>query len=81
MTNMNKKMAEFLRSGERVYVEVDVSKGFMRATEVTTCRPFHKTDWFRYTEADIRMVNMRAARSYKDGTCITYVIGREEAIA
>jgi hypothetical protein len=78
---MNKMLNEFLCSGERVYVEVDVTKGFMQATEVTTCRPFHKTGWFLYTEADIRMVNMRAAREYKDGSLVTYVISCEAAIA
>ena len=77
---MNTMLKTFLCSGERVYVEVDVEKGFMQATEVTTCRPFHKTGWFLYTEADIRMVNMRAARSYKDGNCVTYVMS-SEAIA
>lgn len=73
---MNTQLKQFLCSGEQVYVEVDVSCGKMQATEVTTCRPFRKTGWFLYTEADIRMVNMRAARSYQAGTCVTYVMSR-----
>lgn len=70
----NERLVEFLKSGMRVYVEIDVREGLMRATQVTYCRPQMKTEWFSYSEADIRLVLAYSSREYKSDGLIIYII-------